>query len=241
VFDNQKLEITLGPWQDIILYIALFLVIFVYGAAAINLVESEVRSWFGKDPRRKPYDPPVRYEIMWTATLDVQSPARIRVSSDIEATKLALLRENGDGYIWYRPDIEGSDYGWGTALWMENPDTIKMHYGLDVMTDYAKQDLETTKAIFEQPSPWMTDEAPEDNGPKWIIEWSNNVDFNRTMGGEVHSYLTGFLTIKGQEIFKERGEGYFRWRSAESPDEETSWTYAGYTEKEDDIANAKHL
>lgn len=253
MFGTQKLEITFGPWQDILLYIAVFLIIFVLGAAAVNMVIVEVKSWFGKsDPVEKTDERPMRYEVLWSKHLVLDGmDEQLRISSNIEKTTEALVQENGDGFVRYRPFVPELDFDWGMAMWRETPKLVLPKWDSEAAQFYADKDARLTMDIFKPRSDSLIDdpstgsvhkdnfeETPDVEKPTYIIEWSNNEDFSLEMrGGIATSFLTIFPDIKILEIIESLGSGYIRYKLAED-DSEHPWIPNGYVTK--DMVNAKH-
>lgn len=244
MFGNQKLEITFGPWQDIIILIAVFLVIFVYGSAFVNMLIAEVKSWFGKsDPRSTQNDePPVRYEVMWSSRLEGFDEIQLRISSSVEVATAALVAENGSGFVRYRPLIPELEYDWGMAMWREEaPTPVIPAYDNAALKIYAAKDAEATNDLFKaQPSTLTLKDFAKDEAPLtfWYVQWSNNEAFSMDMGGDIRAYTTDYLSAKIHAIIEEHGPGYIRYRASDVEDAD-DWINNGLVTK--DILNAKHF
>lgn len=224
MFGEQKLEISFGPWQDIALMIFVFLGIFMFGSFFVQSVIDEVKSWFGKGgPTAKNDEPPIRYEVLWSPYLQPDGGTeQLRISSSVEEATAALLQENGEGFIRYRPFIKDEDFDWGMAMWRTSESS-------ELLYTHALAGMREYKGV-EKDEEWDIEQStavPDSKPTTWFVEWSNNEDFSMETGIST-TFVTDLLSRKIHEIIAELGPGYIRYRETATD----SWTPNGYVTKE---------
>lgn len=229
----DALSITFNPIVDRMFIIVLALLIFVLGTTAVVWIMAEVRNfwnWIRKTPKpvEKTDQPNILYEVQWSLVENFEI-AQTRIASSPELAVIALLQENLEGYIRYRPFDGQREWAWGIPLWREAP---IQHYGLD--TGILFDPVPDWTQIKSEYQNQLVDPVIDDTEPPkttYIFEWANNPEFSTTIsGGIVDRYITKDPDTKVKEIIDSLGSGYIRYRLAN--DTTDSWIPNGYVTKE---------
>lgn len=230
----DALSITFNPVVDRMFIIVLALLFFVYGVTAISWIFGvvvDVWHWIRKTPKpaKKSEQSEVRYEVQWSIVENFEI-AQTRIASTPELATIALIQENGEGYIRYRPFDGQREWAWGVTLWRYRE--TKQHYGVDVgvLFEPSPEWLRESYKLEYENQLVEPDEDPNANKANYIMEWSNNADFSKEMGGITETYLTKYPEVKTREIIESLGSGYIRY--CLSDDTTGSWIPNGYVTKE---------